>query len=325
MDLREEPKFKCILLTGGAGFIGSHVVDELVRQHIASTVVVVDILSPVSTMKNVSKDVTFIHADYGSYHHMKHLLSEYEVDAVMHFGAYSHVDDSFNNPVKFTQNNVLGTHYLLEACRAYGKLLKFLHVSTDEVYGGEAKGDETFHTESILNPTNPYAASKAAAEMLAWSYWKSYGLPVLITRGNNVYGPRQHPEKLIPQVIQRMFRNEPVHIHGSGEQQRSFLHVYDVARAFVVLLCRGKVGERYNLGTPTEYTVNQVVKDLQALIPESKSEIKHVVDRQINDQRYPITSSKLEQLGWKAWWQWSSGLKKTVSWYRQNPDWHTKE
>jgi dTDP-glucose 4,6-dehydratase len=313
-----------ILVTGGAGFIGSHVVDlllESTKEHI----VVVDRMDRVASYKNIPQNhprLTFVLGDYCSTYHMLDLLKRHQVHTIMHFAAYSHVCDSFENSIKFTENNVLGTHRLLEAVKTYGKLKLFIHVSTDEVYGGDAKANEVYESENtLLKPTNQYSATKAAAEMLVMSYYKSYGLPIIITRGNNVYGPRQHPEKLIPGTIQRCLRNEPLTIHGDGQQERSFLHVLDVAQAFYFIYMKGVVGQIYNIGTPEERTVMSVVQDIRAKCSDSTSQIVHVTDRPYNDKRYPIRSTQLEQLGWKQMIRWEYGLSNTVEWYREHPDW----
>jgi len=194
------------------------------------------------------------------------VLVEERIDTVIHFAAQSHVDNSFGNSINFTENNVLGTHVLLEAARHVGTIKRFVHISTDEVYGeNDPEGPDGGRFDEALtkmNPNNPYAATKASAEMIANSYAVSYKLPIIITRGNNVYGPRQYPEKLIPKFLHLAMASKPMPVHGNGLQQRSYMFVDDVARAIGIVLTRGKIGEVYNIGTEEERTVMSVAKDI---------------------------------------------------------------
>jgi len=242
---------------------------------------------------------------------------------VLHFAAQSHVDRSFGNSLTFTKNNVLGTHNLLEAARLSPHLRRFLHVSTDEVYGqagSEGSEHEEGHSEStLLQPTNPYAATKAAAELIVQAYHKSYKLPTIITRGNNVYGPHQFPEKVIPKFILQLLKGIPCTIHGNGNQKRSFIYVSDVVEAFDVILHQGQVGLIYNIGTEMEITTMTLAKKLISLLGlESKAQelINHTPDRLFNDFRYSINFDLLTSLGWKAKVNWEEGLKKTLEWYK---------
>ena len=274
---------------------------------------------------------------------------------MMHFAAQTHVDNSFGNSLAFTSassvtlppalrflacllrfpsamhaptnphsypfyhavNNTYGTHTLLEACRKYGKLGRFVNISTDEVYGETSLGRETGLTEnSRLEPTNPYSAAKAGAEMMARAYYTSYKMPVVTTRGNNVYGPHQFPEKMIPKFTLLASRGAALPIHGDGGATRSYLYVEDVAEAFDVVLHRGVPGEVYNIGTQKERTVNDVARDICALFNlDADATVQHVRDRAFNDQRYYICDNKLAQLGWRERTTWEEGLKKTVDWY----------
>jgi dTDP-glucose 4,6-dehydratase/UDP-glucose 4,6-dehydratase len=215
------------------------------------------------------------------------------------------VQNSFEDSLKYTQDNILGTHILLECCRHYGKLERFIHVSTDEVYGESMNSvNEKSKTEqSILCPTNPYAATKAGAELIAQSYNHSFNMPVIITRGNNVYGQNQYPEKLIPRFIQQLKNDEKVTIQGEGTAVRAFLHAYDTARAFECILENGKVGEIYNIGCDEgmEYSVMSVAKMLIKLIKNTDDYdkwITYIEDRPFNDQRYYISNEKVKELGW---------------------------
>lgn len=217
-------------------------------------------------------------------------------------------------------NNTYGTHVLLEACRKYGQLQRFINVSTDEVYGETSLGSLTGLTEnSRLEPTNPYSAAKAGAEMMAQAYYTSYKMPVITTRGNNVYGPHQFPEKMIPKFTLLASRGDPLPVHGDGIATRSYLFVEDVAEAFDVVLHKGVPGEVYNIGTQKERTVLDVAQDICSLFNlDPGSAVTHVRDRAFNDRRYYICDNKLAALGWKERTTWEEGLKKTVDWYLKN-------
>ena len=209
-----------------------------------------------------------------------------------------------------------GTHVLLESARLYGKIRRFINVSTDEVYGETSLGKDKGLTEaSPLEPTNPYSAAKAGAEMMARAYHTSYKLPVIVTRGNNVYGPHQFPEKMIPKFILRASRGESLPIHGDGLAVRSYLYVEDVAEAYITVLLRGTVGETYNIGTQKERTVVDVAADIARHFGLGPKRIEHVRDRAFNDRRYFICDKKLLALGWHETTTWEEGLKKTIDWF----------
>lgn len=312
---------KNVLVTGGCGFIGSAFLNHMLPKYRNINFINLDKLDYCSREKNVpgQDNYTFVKGDIGDSLLVLTLLNQHNIDTVVHFAAYSHVDNSFNNSVNFTENNVVGTHKLLEACRVWNRIEKFIHVSTDEVYGEIEDG--TFHEKAILSPTNPYAASKAAAEMVVLSYQKSFNMPIIITRGNNVYGPRQYPEKLIPKFILNMFNEEPCPIHGSGENIRNFIHCDDVARAFETILLKGEIGEVYNIGSEDEFSVNQIANMLTGIIRPKKAQFKKVEDRAFNDIRYSIDVTKLRSLGWKQCIEWNHGLRETVEWYSNNNHW----
>mmetsp|Transcript_58129 Transcript_58129/g.142112 ORF Transcript_58129/g.142112 Transcript_58129/m.142112 type:complete len:261 (+) Transcript_58129:669-1451(+) len=238
----------------------------------------------------------------------------------MHFAAQTHVDNSFGNSFAFTQSNILGTHVLLECAKNCEYIKRFIHVSTDEVYGeGETMETDPMTEEHILEPTNPYAATKAAAEFLVKSYYRSFKLPVVISRGNNVYGPHQFPEKLIPKFTNQLMRGKELTLHGDGSNTRNFLFVKDVARAFDVILHKGQAGQIYNIGGDNEISNLDVAKKLLKIFgleSEEDKYIKFVPDRKFNDLRYTINSSKLHELGWKEEMDWEEGLKETVDWYK---------
>ncbi|KAL4622299.1 hypothetical protein ACB092_06G287500 [Castanea dentata] len=319
---------KNILITGAAGFIASHVCNRLIRNHPNYNIVVLDKLDYCSNLKNLlpsksSPNFKFIKGDIGSADLVNFILLSESIDTIMHFAAQTHVDNSFGNSFEFTKNNIYGTHVLLEACKVTGQIKRFIHVSTDEVYG-ETDEDAVVgnHEASQLLPTNPYSATKAGAEMLVMAYGRSYGLPVITTRGNNVYGPNQFPEKMIPKFILLAMKGQPLPIHGDGSNVRSYLYCEDVAEAFEVILHRGEVGHVYNIGTLKERRVIDVAKEICQLFSlNPDTYIKFVENRPFNDQRYFLNDQKLKSLGWFERTSWEEGLKKTMEWYVNNRDW----
>lgn len=322
-DAMYEPKN--IFLTGGAGFIGSHVAILLCKKYPHYNVVVYDKLDYCSCLENLSeiKDLPnfkFVKGDIGSSDLVTYVFKENKIDTVLHFAAQTHVDNSFGNSFAFTQANIYGTHVLLECAKNCTTMKRFIHVSTDEVYGeGEDFDAKPMDEEHVLEPTNPYAATKAGAEFLVKSYHRSFKLPVIITRGNNVYGPHQFPEKLIPKFTNQILRGLPVTIHGDGSNTRNFLFVEDVARAFDCILHKGQEGLIYNIGGQNELPNIEVAKTLIRILgkeDEMDKYITYVPDRKFNDLRYTINSAKLHELGWKEEMSWEDGLRKTVEWYR---------
>ncbi|KAH6785328.1 hypothetical protein C2S51_037783 [Perilla frutescens var. frutescens] len=319
---------KNILITGAAGFIASHVANRLVRNYPEYKIIVLDKLDYCSSLKNllpsnISPNFKFVKGDIGSADLVNYLLITENIDTIMHFAAQTHVDNSFGNSFEFTKNNIYGTHVLLEACKVTGQIRRFIHVSTDEVYG-ETDEDALVgnHEASQLLPTNPYSATKAGAEMLVMAYGRSYGLPVITTRGNNVYGPNQFPEKLIPKFILLAMRGKTLPIHGDGCNVRSYLYCEDVAEAFEVVLHKGEVGHVYNVGTKKERRVIDVAQDICKLFNmDPDKSIEFVENRPFNDQRYFLDDQKLKQLGWSERTTWEDGLRKTIDWYTSNPDW----
>lgn len=250
---------------------------------------------------------------------MDYLLRSENIDTIMNFAASTHVDYSFHSSMDFTANNVVGTHVLLEAAREYGGIKRFIHVSTDEVYGGENNFE--IEEDAVLSPTNPYACTKAAAELICRGYAKSFGMPIIITRGNNVFGPRQFPDKLIAKTCCLLAKNSPAFIHGDGSHSRNYVYVSDIAEAFCVILHRGCIDSVYNVGSDTEKTNLEVVRDCIAAFglrdPSNENAfITFAKDREMNDRRYRIDSSKLHELGWKVKVPWEEGIRRTVEWYR---------
>jgi len=324
-------EFKKLLVTGCCGFIGSNFVNYMLDNTTGLEIYNLDKLDYCANTKSIEKPEDpryhFIKGDIQNTDLVMHVLQE-GIDCVINFAAQSHVDNSFGNSLAFTRNNVLGTHNLLECCRVYGRIEKFIHVSTDEVYG---EVDSSQHEGGVLNPTNPYAASKAAAEFIAKSYAISFGMPIVITRGNNVYGPYQYPEKVIPRFIYLLHNHEKMTIQGSGQNSRTFIHAHDVARAFHTILERGELFEVYNIGSRDEHSVIEIATRLLALIRPGASLAdwtETIPDRQFNDQRYDINSDKLKALGWNQTIDFDQGLPQVVDWYRNvafadpaNPFW----
>lgn len=299
-----------ILVTGGCGFIGSNFLNYAVKKYPSYFFVNVDCMYYCASKDNIDKKVndsdnyTFIEANITNLSFIKYIIQKENITHIIHFAAQSYVDNSFENSLQYTFDNVKGTHTLLEAVRQVDTNIVFFHFSTDEVYG-ESKENEPAKTEfSLLSPTNPYAASKASAEMYVMSYRHSYNLKTIITRGNNVYGPNQYPEKLIPKFIQLLQNQKPCTIHGDGSSLRSFIHVYDVCTAVDIILHKGNIGEIYNIGSHVDFekSVLTIAKILVEKIHKTKDYKKHITfiqDRPFNDKRYFITNTKLTKLGWK--------------------------
>jgi dTDP-glucose 4,6-dehydratase len=320
-------EMKCLLVTGGAGFIGSNFINDFHPNHPETHLINYDALYYCGDVNNVCENIrhsaryTFIHGNLQSRDLLRFVFKSFPITHIIHFAAQSHVQASFDDSQQYTMDNVVGTHNLLETARHYAPLLKKLvHVSTDEVYGESMMlVDELQKTEqSVLCPTNPYAATKAAAEMLVQSYHHSFHLPIIITRGNNVYGPNQYPEKLIPKFIQQLRDNQPVTIQGDGSCVRAFLHTRDTSWAFECILTKGVVGEIYNIGCDEgmEYSVLEVAQLLIKLIKKTDdcaSWIKYVSDRPFNDKRYYISNRKLRDLGWNIRVKFLDGIEKLIA------------
>ena len=300
-----------LLVTGGCGFIGSNFINYYFNKKKINILVNIDAMYYCADKDNIDKNIQhdknyiFINGNLCDNKLVDSILKKYNITHIIHFAAQSHVQNSFEDSIKFTYDNILGTHNLLECCRNYNKIQKFIHVSTDEVYGESMISiDETHKTEhSVLCPTNPYAATKAGAELIAQSYNHSYKMPIIITRGNNVYGRNQYPEKLIPKFIELLKENKKVTIQGDGTAVRAFLHAYDTAKAFETILENGIIGEIYNIGCDEgmEYSVLQIAQILIKLIKNTENYeewIEYIDDRPYNDMRYYISNKKLKDLGW---------------------------
>jgi dTDP-glucose 4,6-dehydratase len=293
-----------ILVTGGCGFIGSNFINYILKKDDNINIFNIDCLNYCANENNVADNprYKFIKGNITSKDLVLHILNEYEIDAIIHFAAQSHVDNSFDNSLQYTTDNVMGTHVLLQASKEYGKIKKFLHFSTDEVYGEVDLEHPGCHEKSLLNPTNPYAATKAAAEFLVRSYYHSFKLPVVIVRCNNVYGPNQYPEKLIPKFIKLLKEGKKLTVHGKGDTRRNFIWAEDVASATELIFYKGELNEVYNIGTTQEYSVLDVAKILVERMTKDKILDNHVIfveDRPFNDYRYSVDTTLLKSLGWE--------------------------
>ena len=325
---------KTLLVTGGAGFIGLALV-RYVLEHTPHRVVNLDKLTYAGNVKALAsakghERYTFEHLDICDAAGVGRVLAEHRPDAVLHLAAETHVDRSIDHPEVFVQTNIVGTFRLLEAVRHYWAELapgakaafRFLHVSTDEVYGTLA-GSELFTERTPYAPRSPYSASKAAADHLSAAYFHTYDLPVLITNCANNYGPYQYPEKLIPLVIARALAGEAVPVYGTGESVRDWLYVDDHVRGLLAVLAKGRPGETYNIGGHNEVRTLELVRTICGLLDEARphrrphaSLIEFVADRPGHDLRYAIDASKMrDQLGWTPQETFATGLRKTVAWY----------
>ena len=313
-----------VLTTGGLGFIGSNFIDHVITNHTEITAVMnIDRCDYCARVHNVSMAndprYAYVQADITNMSKMKRLFREFKPEVVVHFAAQSHVDTSFENAQQYIHDNIIGTYTVLECVKETG--CRLVHISTDEVYG-EVGLDETSNSEtSVLNPTNPYSATKAGAELLVKAYGHSFKIPYVITRGNNVFGPKQYPEKVVPAFIKAMMKGEPCNIHGSGQSRRNFIYVDDVSRAVMTVLDKGKNGTVYNIGTRNEYSVLEVFDILRELVNSEATKI-HVGDRPHNDKRYAVDSSALQELGWSEQVPFQEAIRQTVDWYMKHPDWY---
>jgi dTDP-glucose 4,6-dehydratase len=332
-----------ILVTGGAGFIGSNFVLDWIALE-KDFVINLDKLTYAGNLQNLASlegnsRHTFVRGDIGDAELVARLLAEYRPRAIVNFAAESHVDRSIHGPTEFIQTNIVGTFTLLEAARAYWNGLddevkgtfRFLHVSTDEVYGSLAPTDPAFTETKQYEPNSPYSASKAASDHLVRAYHHTYGIPVLTTNCSNNYGPYHFPEKLIPLVIHNALAGKPLPIYGDGQQVRDWLYVKDHASAIRRVLEAGKVGETYNVGGWNEKPNLDVVYTLCAILDELsprpvgksyKEQITYVTDRPGHDRRYAIDATKINrELGWKPAETFETGIRKTVQWYLDNQAW----
>ncbi|MDD5559438.1 dTDP-glucose 4,6-dehydratase [Candidatus Methylomirabilis sp.] len=316
-----------ILVTGGAGFIGSNFIRHLLATEPSCRVVNLDKLTYAGNLENladVERDprYRFVKGSICDATLVDELLKE-EFDALMNFAAESHVDRSIQDARAFVETNVLGTQVILEACRRH-RIPRMVQVSTDEVYGSLGPSGR-FTEESPLRPNSPYAASKAAADLLAAAYFRTYGLPVIVTRSSNNYGPHQFPEKVIPLFITNALVGEPLPLYGDGLYVRDWLHVQDHCEALALILKNGVSGEIYNIGGNCEWANIDVARFILRILGKPDALIAHVKDRLGHDRRYALDTSKLEQaLGWSPRIPFETGLTKTVGWYRGHMTWWTR-
>ncbi|MGG1553512.1 dTDP-glucose 4,6-dehydratase [Paenibacillus ferrarius] len=313
-----------ILVTGGAGFIGSNFVHYMLERYPGYEIINLDALTYAGNLENLAAiqnnpKYTFVKGDITNAELVNGLL-EQGIEAVVHFAAESHVDRSILEPDIFVKTNVLGTQVLLEAARKYG-VKKFVHVSTDEVYG--SLGDTGLFTEETpLAPNSPYSASKAGSDLLVRAYYETFGLPVNITRCSNNYGPYQFPEKLIPLIIANALNDKPLPVYGDGLNVRDWLYVEDHCSAIDLVLHNGVDGEVYNIGGNNERTNIHIVKTILAQLGKPESLIQFVKDRPGHDRRYGIDASKItRELGWRPKHNFETGIEATIRWYLDNQDW----
>lgn len=310
--------FKRILITGGCGFIGSNFINYIKSKYPEIFILNIDKIDYCSNDEGINHDKLII-CSITDKNLILNILNEYEIDTVINFAAQTHIDNSFLHPIEFTVDNIMGTHMLIDAIRFYGKIKKIIHISTDEVYGDVSIEHIGCTENDILNPTNPYSASKASAEHIVRSYYYSYNLPIIIIRCNNVYGERQYKEKLIPKFINLLLEDKKCTIHGEGNNRRNFIYINDVCNAIITILNKGDVNNIYNIGCRNEFSVMDITKILiNNLKPNEdiNNWIEYIPDRNYNDFRYSINTDKLIKLGWQEETNFNDGLLNTINYYK---------
>ncbi|WP_449621677.1 dTDP-glucose 4,6-dehydratase [Robertmurraya sp. Marseille-Q9965] len=319
-----------ILVTGGAGFIGSNFVKYMLARY-SYKIINLDVLTYAGNINNLIEieahpHYQFVKGDICDRNLLEKLLTKYDIDVIINFAAESHVDKSIEAPEMFLKTNVMGTQTLLEAAKKYSQgseshEVKFIQISTDEVYGTLGK-DGYFTEKTNLSPNSPYSASKAAADMMVRAYFETYGLPTIITRCSNNYGPYQYPEKLIPLMIRNALQDKSLPVYGDGKQIRDWLHVHDHCRAIDMVLHSGIPGETYNVGGNNEMENIEVVKLILHFLGKNESLIQFVPDRLGHDRRYAIDHTKITSLlGWRPSYIFEEGLEQTIKWYLENMLW----
>ncbi len=322
---------KNILITGGAGFIGSNFVNLMVKKYGDKyNYIVYDKMTYAANIENLKPSegkYTLVKADICDLEKNIETLKKYEIDAVVHFAAESHVDNSIKRPLTFTETNVMGTHALIEACKnvwGEGSPNKFVHVSTDEVYGSLGK-DGYFTETSPIKPNSPYSASKASSDLIVFAYGETYKMNVSVTNCSNNYGPNQHHEKLIPHMISLALKDEKLPVYGEGLNVRDWLYVEDHCEAIDIILHKGKKGERYNIGGHNEKQNIEIVKLILQRLGKPETLIAHVEDRKGHDFRYAIDPTKLKnEFGWEPKTMFKDGIVKTIDWYLEHPEYLAK-
>ena len=312
-----------LLITGGLGFIGSNFIRHILNKYSKYKIVNLDKMTYAGNPENL-RDIEgnprykFIRGDICDGKLVNELTSEEKLDAIINFAAESHVDRSILNPDISMNTNILGTHVLLEAVKKCN-IEKFIQISTDEVYGSIEKGE--FTERSPIQPNSPYSASKASADLIVQSYFKTYNLPVLITRSSNDYGPYQHPEKLIPLFITNLLESKKLSLHGDGLPIRDWLHVLDNCEAIDLVLHKGEFGEVYNIGANNEKTNEEIARIILEEFGKDNGWIEYIKDRPGQDRRYAQDSTKIKKLGWEPRRDFKEAIKETIVWYEKNQEW----
>lgn len=315
-----------LLVTGGCGFIGSHLVHYMRQRYPQDRVVVLDALTYAGNLRNLAflagdPGLRLVVGDLCDDAHCARLFAEESFDAVIHLAAESHVDRSIADPAAFVRTNVLGTSILLEAARR-ARVSRFLHVSTDEVYGSLGPGDPPFTEDTPIGPRSPYAASKAASDLLVLASTHTHGFPAIVTRCSNNYGPRQFPEKLIPRMVLAALRDDVLPVYGDGQNIRDWVHVRDHCAGLDAALRRGIPGRTYNLGGSCEQPNLRIVREILGALGKPESLIRLVADRPGHDRRYAVSCARAcRELGWEPQISLEQGLPETVAWYRDNTPW----
>ena len=319
-----------VLVTGAAGFIGANFVEYFTKKYPEYKIIVLDKLTYAGNLENLNKvkdKITFIEGDICDFELVKDIFEKYNINGVIHFAAESHVDNSIKAPFIFTKTNVLGTHTLIEAAKQVwgeGSKNKFVHISTDEVYG--SLGENGYFTEaSPIKPSSPYSSSKASSDLIVKAYHETYKMNVNVTNCSNNYGPYQHNEKLIPHMIMLAMQNEKLPVYGAGMNIRDWLYVEDHCEAIDLVFHKGISGERYNIGGHNEKRNIEIVKLILKELGKSEDLIQFVEDRKGHDYRYAIDATKIEkELGWKPKTRFEEGIVKTIKWYLENTEWLNK-
>ncbi|ALS77931.1 dTDP-glucose 4,6-dehydratase [Planococcus kocurii] len=315
-----------LLVTGGAGFIGGNFVQYMADKYPNYHIYNLDVLTYAGDLTKHQKiengkNYSFVRLDIADRQAISELFKQIDFTYIVHFAAESHVDRSITEPEIFIRTNVLGTQVLLDAAKR-STIKKFVHVSTDEVYGELDFDPTTFFTETTpLQPSSPYSASKASSDLLVRAYYETYGLPVNITRCSNNYGPYHFPEKLIPLTISRVLNDQKVPVYGDGKNVRDWLHVLDHCSAIDLVLHSGEIGEVYNIGGHNEQTNLEVVRTIIETLGKSHDLIEFVEDRLGHDKRYAIDPTKIEQLGWRPVYDFETGIAQTIDWFMENKEW----
>lgn len=305
-----------ILVTGGAGFIGSNFVRYMLEKY-NYEIVVLDKLTYAGRVENLQDvKISFVKGDICTKEDVEKSMKD--CDAVINFAAETHVDRSIREAGVFVKTDVLGTHTLLEAARKFD-VEKFIQISTDEVYGSTGEG--SFKEGDILEPSSPYSASKAGADLLVKAYYKTYGLPVLITRSSNNFGPYQYPEKLIPVLILNALHDKPLPVYGNGKNVRDWIYVLDNCSGIDLVFQKGKIGEIYNIGANNEMRNIDVARLILKELDKPESLIQYVKDRPGHDFRYSLDTTKIRELGWRPQYSFKDALRKTINWYKENKEW----